>query len=209
MTLTSAALQSLDYQAGVGVGSAGVVGKQADGQGWYRAVVSPEAYRLAQVGNVTELRLRFSGMASGGLSSLALTRWSLKSWERGSLPRGLSGLMLPIQNSRPQTIGYGLADSPLLQLAWIAEKFCEWTDLPIDRDQLLSMVIEQATQLVVVEAPQSREELERIPREVRHPLLVRLRGPEVEHGVVPDEEAALDRVLPPRVKESEMDGHNG
>ena len=47
---------------------------------------------------------------------------------------------LAIQNSRPQTIGYGLADSPLLQLAWIAEKFCEWTDLPVDRDQLLTTV---------------------------------------------------------------------
>ena len=47
---------------------------------------------------------------------------------------------LAIQNSRPQTIGYGLVDSPLLQLAWIAEKFEEWTDLPIDRDQLLTTV---------------------------------------------------------------------
>lgn len=47
---------------------------------------------------------------------------------------------LAIQQSRPQTIGYGLLDSPLLQLAWIAEKFHEWTDLPIDRDQLLTTV---------------------------------------------------------------------
>ena len=47
---------------------------------------------------------------------------------------------LAIQNSRPQTIGYGLADSPLLQLAWIAEKVHEWTDLPVDRDQLLTIV---------------------------------------------------------------------
>jgi pimeloyl-ACP methyl ester carboxylesterase len=47
---------------------------------------------------------------------------------------------LAIQNTRPQTIGYGLADSPLLQLAWIAEKFEAWTDLPIDRDQLLSTI---------------------------------------------------------------------
>ncbi|MEV6067119.1 epoxide hydrolase family protein [Nocardia sp. NPDC052001] len=47
---------------------------------------------------------------------------------------------LAIQNSRPQTIGYGLVDSPLLQLAWIAEKFEQWTDLPIDRDQLLTTV---------------------------------------------------------------------
>ena len=47
---------------------------------------------------------------------------------------------LAIQQSRPQTIGYGLADSPLLQLAWIAEKVAEWTDLPVDRDQLLTTV---------------------------------------------------------------------
>ena len=47
---------------------------------------------------------------------------------------------LAIQNSRPQTIGYGLADSPLLQLAWIAEKVHEWTDRPVDRDQLLTTV---------------------------------------------------------------------
>jgi hypothetical protein len=47
---------------------------------------------------------------------------------------------LAIQNTRPQTIGYGLVDSPLLQLAWIAEKVHEWTDLPVDRDQLLTSV---------------------------------------------------------------------
>jgi epoxide hydrolase len=47
---------------------------------------------------------------------------------------------LAIQNTRPQTIGYGLVDSPLLQLAWIAEKFEAWTDLPIDRDQVLTNV---------------------------------------------------------------------
>jgi pimeloyl-ACP methyl ester carboxylesterase len=44
---------------------------------------------------------------------------------------------LAIQNSRPRTIGYGLTDSPLFQLAWIAEKFDAWTRLPVDRDALL------------------------------------------------------------------------
>jgi epoxide hydrolase len=47
---------------------------------------------------------------------------------------------LAIQNSRPQTIGYGLTDSPVLQLAWIAESFERWTDLPVDRDQVLTNV---------------------------------------------------------------------
>ena len=47
---------------------------------------------------------------------------------------------LAIQNSRPRTIGYGLTDSPLFQLAWIAEKFDEWTRLPVDEDLLLTIV---------------------------------------------------------------------
>jgi epoxide hydrolase len=51
------------------------------------------------------------------------------------------------QSSKPQTLAYGLGDSPVGQLAWIVEKFREWTDparpLPdqaVDRDQLLTNV---------------------------------------------------------------------
>jgi len=33
-----------------------------------------------------------------------------------------------IQGTRPQTLGYGLADSPAGQAMWIYEKFKEWTD---------------------------------------------------------------------------------
>jgi pimeloyl-ACP methyl ester carboxylesterase len=54
---------------------------------------------------------------------------------------------LQIQATRPQTLGYALNDSPVGQLAWIVEKFKEWTDasadLPedaVDRDQLLTNV---------------------------------------------------------------------
>jgi pimeloyl-ACP methyl ester carboxylesterase len=32
------------------------------------------------------------------------------------------------QATRPQTLGYGLADSPAAQCAWVAEKFYAWTD---------------------------------------------------------------------------------
>jgi epoxide hydrolase len=52
-----------------------------------------------------------------------------------------------IQATRPQTLAYGLTDSPVGQLAWIVEKFKEWTDasaaLPedaVDRDHLLTNV---------------------------------------------------------------------
>lgn len=45
-----------------------------------------------------------------------------------------------IQRTRPQTLSYALTDSPVGQLAWIAEKFTEWTDpaTPVDRDQMLT-----------------------------------------------------------------------
>jgi pimeloyl-ACP methyl ester carboxylesterase len=53
-----------------------------------------------------------------------------------------------IQATRPQTLAYGLTDSPVGQLAWIVEKFKEWTDpsaeLPtdaVDRDHLLTNVM--------------------------------------------------------------------
>lgn len=36
------------------------------------------------------------------------------------------------QSTKPQTIGYPLADSPAGQLAWIVEKFHEWTDCQVD-----------------------------------------------------------------------------
>src|ERR1700751_4680392 len=32
------------------------------------------------------------------------------------------------QSTRPQTLGYGLADSPVGQAAWIYEKMWAWTD---------------------------------------------------------------------------------
>jgi pimeloyl-ACP methyl ester carboxylesterase len=53
-----------------------------------------------------------------------------------------------IQGTRPQTLSYGLTDSPVGQLAWIVEKFKEWSypsaDLPdavIDRDRILTNVM--------------------------------------------------------------------
>ena len=53
-----------------------------------------------------------------------------------------------IQATRPQTLAYGLSDSPVGLLAWIVEKFKEWTDssadLPedaVDRDRMLTNVM--------------------------------------------------------------------
>ncbi|MFD1832779.1 epoxide hydrolase family protein [Streptomyces desertarenae] len=51
-----------------------------------------------------------------------------------------------IQATRPQTLAYALTDSPVGQLAWITEKFKEWTDAPtpddaVDRNRLLTHVM--------------------------------------------------------------------
>ncbi|OLS96309.1 epoxide hydrolase [Pseudonocardia sp. CNS-004] len=51
------------------------------------------------------------------------------------------------QATRPQTVGYGLADSPSGQCMWIVEKFWDWTDCAghpenvISRDRLLDNVM--------------------------------------------------------------------
>jgi len=53
-----------------------------------------------------------------------------------------------VQATRPQTLSFALTDSPVGQLAWIVEKFKEWTnsrhELPeqaIDRDRILTDVM--------------------------------------------------------------------
>jgi pimeloyl-ACP methyl ester carboxylesterase len=51
------------------------------------------------------------------------------------------------QSTRPQTLGYGLVDSPSAQAAWILEKFWAWTDCDghpenvLSRDELLDNVM--------------------------------------------------------------------
>ena len=51
------------------------------------------------------------------------------------------------QSTRPQTLGYGLVDSPVGQASWIVEKFYEWTDCDghpenaLSKDELLDNVM--------------------------------------------------------------------
>ena len=52
-----------------------------------------------------------------------------------------------IQGTKPKTVGYALHDSPVGQLAWIAEKFRTWTDCDgvienaVTRDELLTNIM--------------------------------------------------------------------
>ncbi|BCB89706.1 microsomal epoxide hydrolase [Phytohabitans suffuscus] len=76
------------------------------------------------------------GLDEADLARLEFTGWFMQDgtgWQR-------------IQSTRPQTLSYALTDSPVGQLAWIAEKYKEWTDsakVPEDavsRDHILTAV---------------------------------------------------------------------
>ncbi len=47
---------------------------------------------------------------------------------------------LHLQSTRPATLAYAITDSPVGQLAWIGEKYAEWTDVPLTVDDLLTIV---------------------------------------------------------------------
>ncbi|MFF7381879.1 alpha/beta fold hydrolase [Streptomyces griseoluteus] len=72
---------------------------------------------------------------------------TLASWERMKQWRRERQGYADIQSTRPQTLSYALTDSPVGQLAWITEKFKEWTDSvdrpedAVGRDHLLTDVM--------------------------------------------------------------------
>ena len=55
---------------------------------------------------------------------------SKKEVERARLARfsGQEAAYFQLQSTKPQTIGYALADSPVALLSWIYEKLVSWTD---------------------------------------------------------------------------------
>jgi pimeloyl-ACP methyl ester carboxylesterase len=109
--------------------------------GDFGSVISLNMGQLAP-NRICGIHLNFLPMApSGDLSDL-------NEEEKGRIAKLESYLAHPaghkvVLSSRPQTIAYALTDSPVGQLAWIAEKFSEWTDptCPIDMDHLLTNVM--------------------------------------------------------------------
>ncbi|MGW2157993.1 epoxide hydrolase family protein [Nonomuraea sp. NPDC001699] len=111
------------------------------------AVISLELARLAPdhvIGAHVNMLMAFP---SGDPAELA----GLSPAEQGRLAglarfdEELSGYM-KLQSTRPQTLAYALTDSPVGQLAWIVEKFHDWTDSDkapedaVDRDRMLANV---------------------------------------------------------------------
>ncbi|MGQ4387189.1 epoxide hydrolase family protein [Streptomyces sp. SAS_270] len=123
----------------------------AQGGDW-GAVISPELGRVAPDAVVgVHVNAASAGFTPLGPLS-AEDRAALSDRERERLALQQFGRdqlgYVAIQSTRPQTLAYGLNDSPVGQLAWIVEKFQEWTNpsavLPedaVDRDRLLTNVM--------------------------------------------------------------------
>lgn len=82
-----------------------------------------------------------------GMDESAVAELPERDQQRVAYLNGYDTGYIDIQVSKPQTLAYGLTDSPVGQLGWIVEKFREWTDpaaeLPgdaVDIDQLLTNV---------------------------------------------------------------------
>ena len=87
-------------------------------------------------------------LGSAGARPLAVRAADLSQDDRVRLDAGAQFLREGaaygvLQSTRPQTLSYALTDSPVGQLAWIAEKFWEWSDPRCrpDRDLVLTNVM--------------------------------------------------------------------
>ncbi|MBT2479893.1 epoxide hydrolase family protein [Streptomyces sp. ISL-94] len=119
--------------------------------GDWGAAVSRELGRL-RPGNVVGVHLNL--LPGGGAAEEPLPEElaalspdererTVASWERyRSWARERQGYA-DIQATRPQTLAYGLNDSPVGLLAWIGEKFAEWSDprCPVDRERVITNVM--------------------------------------------------------------------
>jgi len=115
--------------------------------GDFGAVIS-RALGLANQQQVAALHLTYLPSASASAENADFSVEAEKrSVEAGYRYQYELGGYAMIQATRPQSIAYGLTDSPAFQLAWIAERFKDWTDstdVPedaVDRDALLTNVM--------------------------------------------------------------------
>lgn len=108
----------------------------------WNAVIAPE-----QVIGL-HLNLVFAGypkQASEPMAGVSESELALYQQRKSAMTEGLG--YQHIQSSKPQTLGYGLNDSPIGLAAWITEKFHAWSDCRgklenrISKDELLTNIM--------------------------------------------------------------------
>ncbi len=111
----------------------------AQGGDWGAAVTNA----LARSGHVAGVHVNFAPVRMDTADPTPEERQALADLEE--FRRSGSGYSAQ-QGTRPQTLGYGLTDSPAGQAAWIAEKFWAWTDHKgrpedaVDRQRILDAI---------------------------------------------------------------------
>jgi pimeloyl-ACP methyl ester carboxylesterase len=118
--------------------------------GDFGALITPELGRV-DAEHVVGLHVNAATVGFipfGDIDEDELTEVERARWARQQLYMNDGNAYFQLQATRPQTLAYALTDSPVGQLAWIIEKFKEWThpvdalpDTIIDRDRLLTNVM--------------------------------------------------------------------
>ncbi len=118
----------------------------AQGGDW-GAIVTTELGRHAPE-RLIGIHLNYAALSLNELSAVPdLTPEERDALERMQRFRGEGRGYSIEQGTRPQTVGYGLVDSPAAQCAWIVEKFQQWSDCnghpenAFSRDALLDTVM--------------------------------------------------------------------
>ncbi|OCB22542.1 hypothetical protein A5689_17720 [Mycobacterium intracellulare subsp. yongonense] len=68
-----------------------------------------------------------------------LTPAEQRQWAANEERRRIEGGYAAIQGTKPDTVAYGLVDSPIALAAWMVEKFRGWTDCGGDLNSVMSM----------------------------------------------------------------------
>jgi microsomal epoxide hydrolase len=121
---------------GLGFGSGYVV--QGGDIGSYTSRIMAAKYDSCKAMHLNFCVMPYPENATTG--SLPLEEPEKEGLERGDT-FGKTGTAYALEHAtRPATIGFVLSSSPLALLAWIGEKFQEWTDTTPDMDQILEAV---------------------------------------------------------------------
>jgi microsomal epoxide hydrolase len=101
------------------------------------------ALGAAATDQVIGVHLNYIGSPPPGDGAVRLSEDDLERLERQKAYLASPAGYWQMQSTRPQTVAYALTDSPVGQLAWIADKVTEWTDPAsgIDDDRLLTTVM--------------------------------------------------------------------
>jgi pimeloyl-ACP methyl ester carboxylesterase len=116
----------------------------AQGGDWGAFVTTTLARRFPD--RVIGIHLNLPAIDLAGIGTSATTPEEQAALEVIAQHRRVGAGYSALQSTRPQTLGYALADSPAGQCAWIVEKFWAWTDCDgeperaVQRDKILDNV---------------------------------------------------------------------